>query len=90
MAGPVKTTGSVLSLEFSCLFRELFIYIRADEGGSPRMVGRSADGPRAAVQHLRPAISGLTVATILWVRIATVGAGGQLGAWSDPAKIVVG
>ena len=34
-------------------------------------------------------ISGLTTATILWVRIATVGPGGQLGAWSDPAKIVV-
>ena len=35
-------------------------------------------------------ISGLTPGTILWVRIATVGPGGQLGAWSDPAKIVVG
>lgn len=34
-------------------------------------------------------ISGLTPGTILWVRIATVGPGGQLGAWSDPAKIVV-
>lgn len=34
-------------------------------------------------------IPGLTPATIVWVRIATVGPGGQLGAWSDPAKIVV-
>ena len=34
-------------------------------------------------------ISGLTPATVVWVRIATVGPGGQLGAWSDPAKIVV-
>jgi len=34
-------------------------------------------------------ITGLTPGTILWVRIATVGPGGQLGAWSDPAKIVV-
>ena len=34
-------------------------------------------------------ISGLTPATILWVRVATVASGGQLGAWSDPAKIVV-
>ena len=34
-------------------------------------------------------IHNLTPATILWVRIATVGPGGQLGAWSDPAKIVV-
>ena len=34
-------------------------------------------------------ISGLTPGTILWVRVATVGPGGQLGAWSDPAKIVV-
>ena len=34
-------------------------------------------------------LSGLTPATIVWVRIATVGPGGQLGAWSDPAKIVV-
>ena len=35
-------------------------------------------------------ISGLTPGTILWVRVATVGPGGQLGTWSDPAKIVVG
>ena len=35
-------------------------------------------------------ISGLAPGTILWVRIATVGPGGRLGAWSDPAKIVVG
>lgn len=34
-------------------------------------------------------ISGLTVGSIVWVRIATVGAGGVVGAWSDPAKIVV-
>ena len=34
-------------------------------------------------------ISGLTVGSTVWVRIATVGPGGQLGAWSDPAKIVV-
>ena len=34
-------------------------------------------------------ITGLTPGTILWVRVATVGSGGQLGAWSDPAKIVV-
>ena len=34
-------------------------------------------------------LSGLTPATVVWVRIATVGPGGQLGAWSDPAKIVV-
>ena len=35
-------------------------------------------------------ISGIAPGTIVWVRIATVGPGGQLGAWSDPAKIVVG
>ena len=35
-------------------------------------------------------ISGITPGTTVWVRIATVGAGAQLGAWSDPAKIVVG
>ena len=34
-------------------------------------------------------ISGLTTATVVWVRVATVGTGGKLGAWSDPAKIVV-
>jgi len=34
-------------------------------------------------------ISGLTVGTTQWVRIATVGPGGVLGAWSDPAKIVI-
>ena len=35
-------------------------------------------------------ISGLAPGTIAWVRIATVGVGGVIGAWSDPAKIVVG
>ena len=34
-------------------------------------------------------IGGLTVGATVWVRIATVGPGAQLGAWSDPAKIVV-
>ena len=34
-------------------------------------------------------ISGLTVGATVWVRIATVGPGGVVGAWSDPAKIVV-
>ncbi|MEQ1862544.1 MAG: hypothetical protein ABMA13_21705 [Chthoniobacteraceae bacterium] len=34
-------------------------------------------------------ITGLTVGSIVWVRFATVGAGGQLGDWSDPARIVV-
>ncbi|MEO8793001.1 MAG: hypothetical protein ABI464_11785 [Chthoniobacteraceae bacterium] len=34
-------------------------------------------------------ISGLTVGSTVWVRIATVGAGGQIGHWSDPAMIVV-
>ena len=34
-------------------------------------------------------ISGLTVGSTVWVRIATVGAGAVVGAWSDPAKIVV-
>jgi len=29
------------------------------------------------------------VGSIVWVRIATVGAGAVIGAWSDPAKIVV-
>ena len=34
-------------------------------------------------------ISGLPVASTQWVRIATVGAGGVIGAWSDPGRIVV-
>ena len=34
-------------------------------------------------------ISGLTVGSIVWVRVATVGPGGVVGAWSDPARIVV-
>ena len=34
-------------------------------------------------------IGGLTVGGTVWVRIATVGTGGQLGPWCDPAKIVV-
>jgi len=40
-------------------------------------------------ERLERRISGPTPATILWVRIATVGPGGQLRAWSAPAKIVV-
>ena len=34
-------------------------------------------------------ISGLATGSTVWVRVATVGTGGVLGAWSDPAKIVV-
>ena len=34
-------------------------------------------------------ITGLPVGTTVWVRVATVGPGGVVGAWSDPAKIVV-
>ena len=34
-------------------------------------------------------LTGLTVGSTVWVRVATVGAGGALGPWSDPAKIVV-
>ena len=33
-------------------------------------------------------LSGLTVGSCVWVRIATV-PGGVVGAWSDPAKIIV-
>lgn len=34
-------------------------------------------------------IGGFTMASIVWLRFATVGPGGVVGAWSDPAKIVV-
>ncbi len=34
-------------------------------------------------------VTGQTVGSIVWVRAATVGPAAQLGAWSDPAKIVV-
>ena len=34
-------------------------------------------------------ITGLTVGGCVWFRFATVGPGGVLGPWSDPAKIVV-
>ena len=34
-------------------------------------------------------LGGLAVASIVWVRLATVGAGAVVGAWSDPARIVV-
>lgn len=34
-------------------------------------------------------ISGIAPGTTAWVRLATVGASGQLGAWSDPAKVMV-
>jgi hypothetical protein len=43
----------------------------------------------ATFPHGKVTISGLTVASILWLRFATVGAGGVIGAWSDPARIVV-
>ena len=34
-------------------------------------------------------LTNLTVGSTVWVRVATIGTGGQLGAWSDPAKIMV-
>jgi len=34
-------------------------------------------------------MGGLTVGATAWFRFATVGAKGVMGAWSDPAKIVV-
>ncbi len=34
-------------------------------------------------------ISGITPGTVLWFRVRTVGLKGVLGAWSDPAKIMV-
>ncbi len=34
-------------------------------------------------------ISGLTPGTVLWVRVRTAGLKGVMGAWSDPAKIMV-
>ena len=66
------------------------VLIRADECGPPRLVVANARR-KAASQGTggKITITGLTPGTILWVRVATVGSGGQLGAWSDPAKIVV-
>lgn len=34
-------------------------------------------------------LTNLAVATTVWIRVATIGTGGQVGPWSDPAKIVV-
>lgn len=34
-------------------------------------------------------LSGFTPGTIVWVRVRTVGLKGVMGAWSDPAKIMV-
>ena len=34
-------------------------------------------------------VGGLTVASIVWVRVATVGPGAVVGAWSDPGRIVM-
>lgn len=34
-------------------------------------------------------LSGLTPGTIIWVRVRTAGLKGVMGAWSDPAKIMV-
>jgi len=45
--------------------------------------------PAAQFSGGKAVIGGIAIGSITWVRVATVGAGGQLGAWSDPAKIVV-
>lgn len=37
----------------------------------------------------RTTIGGLTPATTLWVRLRSSGVKGVMGAWSDPAKIIV-
>ena len=37
----------------------------------------------------KAAISGITPGTTLWVRVRTVGLKGVMGAWSDPANIMV-
>ncbi len=37
----------------------------------------------------RTTLTGLPVGAVLWVRIRTSGAGGVMGNWSDPARIVV-
>ena len=34
-------------------------------------------------------MSGFTVGRTVWFRFATVGPGGKVGAWSDPAKLVI-
>jgi hypothetical protein len=34
-------------------------------------------------------LTGLTPGTTLWVRVRTAGLRGVMGAWSDPAKIMV-
>jgi hypothetical protein len=34
-------------------------------------------------------ISGITPGTVLWIRVRTAGLKGVMGAWSDPAKIMV-
>ncbi len=34
-------------------------------------------------------LSGLTPGTTVWVRVRTLGLQGVVGAWSDPAKIMV-
>ena len=35
-------------------------------------------------------VGGFAPGTIPWVRVRTIGPGGVNGAWSDPARIVVG
>lgn len=34
-------------------------------------------------------LAGFTIGSIVWFRFATVGPGGVVGAWSDPAKLVI-
>ncbi len=37
----------------------------------------------------KASITGITPGTVLWVRVRTIGLKGVVGAWSDPAKIMV-
>jgi len=71
--------------------------IRPDRANSMNIAQANAGDPNneagwhtvATFPYGKVTISGLTVASIVWLRFATVGAGGVIGAWSDPARIVV-
>ena len=71
--------------------------LRADRANSFNVADVNTGDPNneagwrraATFSHGKVTISGLTVGSTVWVRFATVGPGGVIGAWSDPAKIVV-
>ena len=102
-AGSGQTPGAIpaaptnVRLRNGDLPRSIIIRFKADRANSFNVAQINIGDPNneagwtTALQFSggKATITNLTTGTTVWVRVATVGAGGKLGAWSDPAKIVV-